>query len=55
MLIVMAIVALIAGMAAPSVSSGLDSLRMRSTSDAIVGFLNTALARGIHGSRWLKS
>ena len=45
MLIVMAIVALIAGMAAPSVSSGLDSLRMRSTSDAIVGFLNTALAR----------
>jgi prepilin-type N-terminal cleavage/methylation domain-containing protein len=45
MLIVMAIMALIAGMAAPSVSSGLDSLRMRSTSDAIVGFLNTALAR----------
>jgi prepilin-type N-terminal cleavage/methylation domain-containing protein len=45
MLIVMAIIALIAGMAAPSVSAGLDSLRMRSTSDAIVGFLNTALAR----------
>ncbi len=46
MLIVMAIVALIAGMAAPSISAGLDSLRMRSTADAIVGFLNTALARG---------
>jgi type II secretory pathway pseudopilin PulG len=45
MLVVMAIVALIAGMAAPSVSSGLDSLRLRSTSDAIIGFLNTALAR----------
>jgi prepilin-type N-terminal cleavage/methylation domain-containing protein len=45
MLIVMALIALIAGMAAPSVSAGLDSLRLRSTSDAIVGFFNTALAR----------
>jgi hypothetical protein len=32
-------------MSAPSVSSGLDSLRLRSASDAIIGFLNTALAR----------
>jgi prepilin-type N-terminal cleavage/methylation domain-containing protein len=45
MLIVMAIIALIAGISAPSVSAGLDSLRLRSTSDAIIGFLNTALAR----------
>jgi prepilin-type N-terminal cleavage/methylation domain-containing protein len=45
MLIVMALIALIAGMAAPSVSAGLDTLRLRSTSDAIVGFLNTALAK----------
>jgi len=45
MLIVMALIALVAGMAAPSVSAGLDSLRLRSTSDAIVGFLNTAVAR----------
>jgi prepilin-type N-terminal cleavage/methylation domain-containing protein len=45
MLIVMALIALVAGMSAPSVSSGLDSLRLRSTSDAIVGFLNTAVAR----------
>jgi len=45
MLIVMALIALIAGMAAPSVSAGLDSLRLRSTSDAIVGFFNTAVAR----------
>ncbi len=45
MLIVMALIALIAGMAAPSVSAGLDSLRLRSTSDAIVGFLNTAVSR----------
>lgn len=45
MLVVMALIALIAGMSAPSVSAGLDSLRLRSTSDAIIGFFNTALAR----------
>jgi prepilin-type N-terminal cleavage/methylation domain-containing protein len=45
MLIVMALIALVAGMAAPSVSAGLDTLRLRSTSDAIIGFLNTALSR----------
>jgi prepilin-type N-terminal cleavage/methylation domain-containing protein len=45
MLIVMALIALVAGMAAPSVSAGLDSLRLRSTSDAMIGFLNAALAR----------
>jgi prepilin-type N-terminal cleavage/methylation domain-containing protein len=45
MLIVMALIALVVGMAAPSLSSGLDSLRLRSTSDAMIGFFNTALAR----------
>jgi prepilin-type N-terminal cleavage/methylation domain-containing protein len=45
MLIVMAVIALVAGMAAPSVSAGIDSLRLRSTSDAMIGFFNTALAR----------
>jgi prepilin-type N-terminal cleavage/methylation domain-containing protein len=45
MLIVMAVIALIAGLVAPSVSAGIDSLRLRSTSDAIIGFLNTALSR----------
>jgi Tfp pilus assembly protein FimT len=45
MLIVMALIGLVAGMSYPSVSAGLDSLRLRSTSDAIIGFLNTALAR----------
>jgi prepilin-type N-terminal cleavage/methylation domain-containing protein len=45
MLIVMVLIGLVAGLAAPSVSAGLDSLRLRSTSDAIIGFLNTALAR----------
>ena len=45
MLIVMALIALISGLATPSISAGLDSLRLRSTSDAMIGFLNTALAR----------
>jgi prepilin-type N-terminal cleavage/methylation domain-containing protein len=45
MLIVMAIIALLAGLSYPSVTAGLDSLRLRSTSDAIIGFFNTALAR----------
>jgi len=45
MLIAMAIIALIAGVSYPSLSAGIDSLRLRSTSDAIIGFLNTALAR----------
>jgi prepilin-type N-terminal cleavage/methylation domain-containing protein len=44
MLVVMAIVALVAGLSAPSISAGLDTLRLRSSSDAIVGFFNTALA-----------
>ena len=42
-LIVMALIALMAGLSYPSVSSGLDTLRLRSTSDAIVSFLNIAL------------
>jgi type II secretory pathway pseudopilin PulG len=45
MLIVMTIVALVAGLSYPSISSGLDSLRLRSASDSIVSFLNTALER----------
>jgi prepilin-type N-terminal cleavage/methylation domain-containing protein len=42
-LIVMAVIAMIAGLSYPAVSSGLDTLRLRSTSDAIVSFLNIAL------------
>jgi prepilin-type N-terminal cleavage/methylation domain-containing protein len=45
MLIVMVLIALVAGMAAPSLSAGIDTLRLRSTSDAMIGFLNTALSR----------
>jgi Tfp pilus assembly protein FimT len=42
-LIVVALVALIAGLSFPSVTSGLDTLRLRSASDSIVSFLNIAL------------
>jgi hypothetical protein len=45
MLVVLVVIALIAGMAAPSVSSGLESLRLRSAADSIMGFLNTAVSR----------
>ena len=42
-LIVVALIALIAGISFPSVTSGLDTLRLRSASDSIVSFLNIAL------------
>jgi prepilin-type N-terminal cleavage/methylation domain-containing protein len=42
-LIVVALVAMIAGLSYPAVNSGLDTLRLRSTSDSIVSFLNIAL------------
>ena len=44
-LIVMALIAMMAGLSYPAVSSGLDTLRLRSTSDSIVSFLNIALDR----------
>ena len=45
LLIVTTIIALLAGLTFPSIASGLDTLRLRSSSDAIVGFLNIALER----------
>src|SRR5512143_3223765 len=42
-LIVVALVAMIAGLSFPSVTAGLDTLRLRSASDSIVSFLNIAL------------
>jgi hypothetical protein len=38
-----ALIAMIAGLSFPAVSSGLDTLRLRSASDSIVSFLNIAL------------
>ena len=42
-LIVVALIGMMAGLSYPAISSGLDTLRLRSTSDAIVSFLNIAL------------
>ncbi len=45
MLIVMALISLMVGITFPTVSSGLDSLRLRSAGDDIASFLNGALNR----------
>src|SRR5713226_8400252 len=45
LLIVATLIALVTGISYPSVASGVDSLRLRSASDGIVGFLNTAIDR----------
>jgi len=43
MIVVMAIVGLITAVAAPSVSAGLDGIRMSTASDSIATFLNSAV------------
>jgi prepilin-type N-terminal cleavage/methylation domain-containing protein len=45
MLIVMAIIALLVGIAYPGVTSGLDSLKLTQSADQIASFLNGALNR----------
>jgi len=45
MLIVMTIIALIAGISYPAAAAGVESLRLRSVSDTVVSFLNTAVDR----------
>ena len=45
LLIVMTLIALIVGLSYPSAAAGVDSLRIRSTADRVVSFLNTALDR----------
>ena len=45
MLIVVGLISLMAGITFPTVSSGIDSLRITSASDSIVSFLNGALNR----------
>jgi type II secretory pathway pseudopilin PulG len=45
MLIVVALISLFAGLMFPSVTSGIDSLRIQQASDAISGFINTGLNR----------
>jgi prepilin-type N-terminal cleavage/methylation domain-containing protein len=45
MMIVVTIIALVAGLTYPSIAAGFDSLRLRSASNSIVSFLDTALDR----------
>jgi prepilin-type N-terminal cleavage/methylation domain-containing protein len=45
LLIVATVIALVVGLSFPSAATGVDSLRIRSASDKIVAFLNTALDR----------
>ena len=45
MIVVMALIGLMAALAFPAVTSGIDSLRLRSASDATVAFLNAGLNR----------
>ena len=45
MMIVTAIIALVAGLSFPSAAAGVEQMRLRSTTDSVVGFLNTAIDR----------
>ena len=45
LLVVMTIVALLAGLSYPSVSAGIDSMRLRSAADQVASFLNVAMDR----------
>ena len=51
MLIVVMLIALIAGVSYPAASSGLNTLRMRSASDSIATFLATAVDRAERGQQ----
>jgi hypothetical protein len=44
-LIVLTLIALVTGIAFPSAAAGVESLRLRSVSDTVVSFLNTAIDR----------
>ncbi len=43
MLVVVAIIAVMAGVAFPTVSAGLDSIRLTAATDSVVSFMNAAL------------
>lgn len=45
LLIVMTLIALVVGVSYPSATAGIESLRLRSVSDTVVSFLNTAVDR----------
>jgi prepilin-type N-terminal cleavage/methylation domain-containing protein len=45
LLVVVTIMAIVAGLSYPSASAGVDSMRLRSATDRVVSFLDTALER----------
>ena len=45
LLVVLAIIGLLAGISFPAVSAGIDSVRLRSATDSLAGFLNGAVTR----------
>jgi len=45
MMVVVTIVALVAGLSFPSVAAGIDSVRLRSATDSLASFLNAAVNR----------
>src|ERR1700680_3518328 len=45
MVVVLSIIGLIAGISFPSISAGLDSVRMVSATDSVAAFLNSAVNR----------
>jgi prepilin-type N-terminal cleavage/methylation domain-containing protein len=45
MLVVITIIGLISAVALPSITAGIDSVRLRTASDSIAGFLNAAVNR----------
>jgi prepilin-type N-terminal cleavage/methylation domain-containing protein len=45
LLVVVALIALMAGIAFPAITSGIDSLRLNAATNAVVNFLNSALDR----------
>jgi len=45
MMVVVTIIGLIAGISMPSVSAGIDSVRLRSATDSLASFLNAAVTR----------
>ena len=51
MLVVVAVVGLIVGVSIPSVSAGLDSIRLASTGDAVASFLNGAVTHAERSER----
>jgi prepilin-type N-terminal cleavage/methylation domain-containing protein len=45
MLVVVTIIGLLAGISYPSISAGIDSVRLRSATDSVASFLNAAVVR----------